>query len=226
MIYKNQKSLSLVHHNDYTIRKRASRKKFHSSATDSIYTQNFTNKSSKHITSAYSKPRQESTERNYISRYIPLFLNSQILVLLLFLFITIFTSHHYFKYATSTERTRHRYSDLSNQISLTQYHSYHFLHRTRHKPPEQLTPLSTIQPTDQHTGRPSSYSTSQSIASPMEQQPTSQPTSLPSGPHTGQPTRLPPALPSGPHSGQPTRLSTSLPSGPPTGQNRKKILYS
>ena len=183
MIYKNQKSLSLVFHNEYNIRKWAPRKIFHSPATDN-YTHNFTNKSSKHITSAYSKPRQESTEGSSISRNSPLFLNSQIVVLLLFLFITIFTSHHYFKHATSTERTRHGNSDLSNQISWAQHHSYHFFHRTRHKPLEQLTPLSTIQPTDQHTGRPSSYSTSQSIASPMEQQPTSQPTSQPSGPHT------------------------------------------
>jgi len=169
MIYKNQKSLSLVFHNDYKIRKRAPRKKFHSPDTDNIYTQHFTNKSSKHITTAYTKPRQESTEGSSISRNSPLFLNSQIVVLLLFLFVAIFTSHHYFKHATSAERTRLGHADLSNQISWAQHHSYHFFHRTRHKPPEQLTPLSTIQPTDQHTGRPSSYSTSQSIASPTVQ---------------------------------------------------------
>ena len=84
MIYKNQKSLSLVFHNDYKIRKRASRQKFHSPATNSIYTQNLTNKSSKHITTDHSKPRQESTEGSSISRNSPLFLNSQIVVLLRF----------------------------------------------------------------------------------------------------------------------------------------------
>ena len=155
MIYKNQKSLSLVFHNDYKIRKRAPRKKFHSPDPDNIYTQNFTNKSSKHITTAHTKPRQESTEgSSTISRNSPLFLNSQIVVLLLFLVIAVFTSHHYFKPAASTERTRFGNSDLSNQISGAQHHLYHIFHRTRHKPPEQLTPLSTIQPTDQHTGRP------------------------------------------------------------------------
>ena len=215
MIYKNQKSLSLVFHYEYNIRKRAPRKKFHSPATDN-YTQNSPNKSSKRITSAYPKPRQESTEGSSISSNSPLFLNSQIVVLLLFLFITIFTNHHYFKHATSTGRTRHGHADLSNQISLTQHHSYHFFHRNRHKPSEQLTSSPTIQPTDQHTGRLPLFSTSQPIAAPTERQSTSQPTDQPSGPPTRQPTRPPTSLPSGPPTGQPTRLPTSLATGPPT----------
>ena len=164
MIYKNKKIFSILCSKDLKIRKRASPQKVKSLATASISTRNFIINPNKIITTDPSKSRQESIEGNSTSGHSPSSLNSQIVLLLLFLFITIFTKNHYFsKHETSTERTSHVYADLYNQISLKQHHFYHFFHRTRHKP-GQPSSLPTIQPTGQPTGRPSSFHTSQPTA--------------------------------------------------------------